>query len=151
MSVDKPEEMRSYICSVFIRKGGDGYHISLFENLEDEKKREIVSKMELGKMEIPVIGGILASNHWILLTTDRLIWRSGIAERSVKIDDIRDASVNFLEMKRRGQTKDKMNHLVLKTFSGDEHSIEIEAGPPLSGMWNVLKNLGMKNQRKSNE
>ncbi|WP_186002285.1 hypothetical protein [Mycobacterium sp. KBS0706] len=151
MNIDKSEEMRSHICRVFIRRGGNGQYISLFEDLDSEKKKEIISKVKLGKMEMPVVGGIFSNNHWILLTTDRLIWCSDMVEKSVKIDEMRNASVNLLELKKMGQTKNQMTRLILKTCSGDEHSIEIEAGPPFSGLWNVLKSLGLKNQRQSND
>jgi hypothetical protein len=32
------------------------------------------------------------------------------------------------------------------TMGDGEHSIELEPGAPLSGVWNILKNLGTRNR-----
>lgn len=39
-----------------------------------------------------------------------------------------------------------MTNLQVITLSGEEYGIELEPGRPLSGTWNVLKNLGARNR-----
>jgi hypothetical protein len=39
-----------------------------------------------------------------------------------------------------------MRQLQVVTMENGEHSIELEPGAPLSGVWNVLKNLGSRNR-----
>jgi hypothetical protein len=39
-----------------------------------------------------------------------------------------------------------MRTLRVITLTGEEYTIELEPGQPLSGTWNVLKNLGTRNR-----
>ena len=53
-------------------------------------------------------------------------------------------------MVRRGEKKSEVRELQIDTVGGDRHVIGIESGPPLLGVWNVLKNLGKRPGRDGN-
>lgn len=66
----------------------------------------------------------------------------------VAVNQIQDATVDFAELQRSGISKLELKELKVSTADGSEHLIELESGPPLSGAWNILRNLASRNRGK---
>jgi hypothetical protein len=96
--------------------------------------------------ELPVLGSIDDSGFWFILTTERLMWSIRDRRCELSIGDIRDAIVEFRKLQESKRALLTIKELQVMTFSGENYLLEMEAGKPLSGVWNVLKNIGTRNR-----
>lgn len=140
------EKLKSTLSAVFKRKGCDGRYTRLFENLDSPQKEALLKQVHLAETELPVIGSAEREDQWLLLTTARIIWRSGDKTESLNVKDIRDTVADLRKLVATGRRKDKMRELQVLTMNGEQRIIELEEGAPLMGVWNVLKNLGARNR-----
>jgi hypothetical protein len=131
--------------SIFRRKGGDGAYTRLFDSLEPGQRSALLSGLKLRKTELPVIGSLRGPESWLVLTTERLVWASHGKRHELAADKIRDAVADFKQL-QTSESKLDMRTLRVITLTGEEYTIELEPGQPLSGTWNVLKNLGTRNR-----
>ena len=141
--------LKTTLTSVFRRKGGNGQQMRLFDDLEPAQKQALLNMVPLGGEELPVIGSFENSAKWLLLTTERLTWNSGSKSESLSAQEIRDAVVDFAAMQQRGETKLQLRQLQVESLRGDQYTIQVEEGLPLSGTWNVLKSLGARNRGRA--
>ncbi len=142
------EKLKSTLSAIFKRKGRDGRYTRLFENLESVQKDALLNEVRLNEGELPVIGSTEAQDKWLLLTTARITWRLGGKTENLNVEDVRDAVADFRKLMATGRRKDQMRELQILTMNGEQHTIEVEEGAPLMGVWNALKNLGARNRRK---
>jgi hypothetical protein len=101
---------------------------------------------ELGDDELPVLGHAEAPDNWFLLTTERLLSRRGGEVCALAISDISDAIIDLAALQASGRTKLEWRELKLMTMGGNQHTIFVEPGAPLNGVWSVLKNVGARNR-----
>lgn len=87
-----------------------------------------------------------SEDKWMFITTVRLIWRSQIEIASLHMENIRDVAADFQKLMATDCLKDQMRELTVLTLSGERYIIDMEEGPPLVGVWNVLKNFGARNR-----
>src|SRR6266566_7983350 len=92
------EELKSTLSAIYKRKGCDGRYMRLFENLDSPQKEALLKQVHLAEMELPVIGSAQREDKWLLLTTDRIVWRSGDETESLNVKDIRDAVADFRKL-----------------------------------------------------
>ena len=149
MTLTAAESLKDTWASIFRRKGGDGAYTRLFDNLDPSQQSTLVAVFQLRKSEIPVIGSVQDSDNWLVLTTERLAWSIEGERQEVAVEAIRDATADLKQLQRGAQSKLGMRHLQVVTMSDDEYSIDLEPGEPLSGTWNVLKNLGARNRSRA--
>ncbi|MEW6643055.1 MAG: hypothetical protein AB1586_21300 [Pseudomonadota bacterium] len=131
--------------SIFKRKGGNGAYTRLFESMEPDQRNTLLSGLKPREKELPVIGSSGGPGSWLILTTERLVWTLHGQRHELAAENIRDAVADF-KQRRSGESKLEMRTLQVITLTGEEYVIELEPGPPLSGTWNVLKNLGARNR-----
>jgi len=141
MTLTSAESLKDTWVSIFRRKGADGSYTRLFDNLDPSRRSTLFALLKLGASELPVIGSIQDSGNWLVLTTERLVWSIGGERREVAAGAVRDATVDLKQL-QHSDSKLEMRQLQVVTMENGEHSIELEPGAPLSGVWNVLKNLG---------
>ncbi len=67
-------------------------------------------------------------------------------QRQLRVCDIADAAMDFHAIARSGEKKSDVTELQIHTTTGDRYAVGVEAGAPLLGVWNVLKNLGKRNR-----
>jgi hypothetical protein len=140
------ESLKNSLESVFTRKGANGVYTRLFESLESEQRFTLLSALKLREAELPIIGSLRGKNDWLVLTTERLIWAIAGVRQVLDANAIRDATADFKTLQASGNTKLEMESLQVTTLSGAKYTIFLEPGQPLSGVWNVLKNLGARNR-----
>jgi hypothetical protein len=145
------QSLKGILSATFKRKGGDGHYTRLFDNLDPFQKEILLRQANLSDTELPIIGSAEAEDKWLLLTTDRLMWRSGDEFTALDVADIDDAVADFQKLMTTGSHKEQMRELQILTMNGEQRIIEVEEGAPLIGVWHVLKNLGVRNRGSGHE
>jgi len=146
MTLTAAESLKDTWASIFRRKGGDGTYTRLFDNLDRSQRSTLLAEITLRESELPVIGSIQDSSNWLVLTTERLAWSIGGEHREIAAGAVLDATADLEQLQRGDLSKLGMRQLQLVTMGGGQYLIELEPGGPLSGTWNVLKNLGARNR-----
>jgi hypothetical protein len=142
------ESLKATLSAVFKRKGRNGLYTRLFEDLEPVQQDVLLKNVQLNEGELPVIGSVESQDKWLMITTKRIVWSQAGKTQALTVQDIRDAVADLHALKTNGRTKLQMRELQIQTMSHAQHTIEVEEGAPLSGVWNALKNLGARNRRK---
>ena len=145
MILTSAESLKKIWVSIYRRKGGDGTYTRLFDNLNLTQKSTLFAVLTLRESELPVIGSVKDSDNWLVLTTERLVWSIGGKRRELAANTVRDATADLKQLQHHA-SKLEMRKLDVVTIDGIEYSIELESGAPLSGVWNILKNLGVRNR-----
>jgi len=146
MTLTAAESLKDTWASIFRRKGGDGTYTRLFDNLDPSQRSTLLAEITFRESELPVIGSIQDSSNWLVLTTERLAWSIGGERREIAAGAVLDATADLKQLQRGDHSKLGMRQLQVVTMGDGEHLIELEPGGPLSGTWNVLKNLGARNR-----
>lgn len=146
MTLTVAESLKDTWTSIFRRKGGDGAYTRLFDNLDPSQRNILLAEFKPDESELPVIGSIQDAGNWLVLTTERLAWSIEGKRQEVAATLIRDATADLKQLQRSDHSKLGMKQLQLATMGGGEYSIELEPGAPLSGVWNILRNLGARNR-----
>ena len=144
------ENLKDTWTSIFRRKGKDGVYTRLFDNLDVSQRVILLTALKLNKSELPVIASVQNSNNWLILTTERLAWSIKGRREELETGTIRDATADLRKLQRSKDSKLEMQQLRLVTLECREYLIDLEPGEPLSGVWNVLKNLGARNRNSIN-
>lgn len=146
MTLTVAESLKDTWASIFRRKGGDGTYTRLFDNLDLSQRNMLLAEFKPNESELPVIGSIQDSSNWFILTTERLAWSIKGNRQEVAATVIRDATADLKQLQRSDHSKLGMSQLQIATLENGEYLIELEPGVPLSGVWNILKNLGARNR-----
>ena len=100
--MNEAEKLKSTLSSIFSRKGRDGHYTRLFENLESPQKDALLSKVQLNEGELPVIGSAESADKWLIITTERIVWRLGGKEQSLSARDVLDAVADLRKLVATG-------------------------------------------------
>jgi hypothetical protein len=134
------EKRRQTMAAIFSRRGHDGRHTRLFSSLERAQREWLASVAVLRDGELPVIGSLEGVDAWFVITTERVVWLSGGQIHEIATRDLRAITPG-------PGRKDEVRTLHIETVDRQRHTIAIEEGAPLSGVWNVLLNLCTRNRR----
>ena len=148
MTLMNAESLKDSWSAIFRRKGGNGATTRLFDSLDPIKKSEILTLVKLDRAELPVIGQLLDAQNWFLLTTKRLVWTIESEHHELDNSAIVDATID-LDVASLGRNKMAVRQLSIEVLDGGTQFLELEPGLPLSGVWNVLKNIGTRNRKSS--
>jgi hypothetical protein len=146
MTLTAAESLKDSWVSIFRRKGEDGAYTRLFDNLDPSQRSTLLAVFQLHESELPVVGSVHDSSNWLVLTTSRLAWSTKGECQEVAAAAIRDAKPDLKQIPG-SDSKLGLRQLQIITMGNGEYSIELEPGGPLSGTWNILKNLGARNRR----
>jgi hypothetical protein len=134
-------------AAIFRRKGNDGTYTKLFDRWGSAEQRLLLAHVTLRDGEVPVIGSFIDPNNWLLLTTRRLVWSTTGKAHTLENAAISEVKVDLQSLRDQRRRLTENQYLQLTTIDGERHSIELEAGAPLSGIWNVLLNICRRNNR----
>lgn len=149
LTIDETIKLKRRLVSVFKRKGRDGLHTRLFENLDSWQRDFLSASASLEEGELPVIGGVESPENWFLITTQKVVWKQKGQMRSIPVAQISQGSMDFNSLLLTGRTKLETQELQIETLDDERYSIEIEQGSPLIGVWNALKYLGFRNRKNA--
>jgi hypothetical protein len=124
----------------FHKSGSDGRHTKPFDALDDSQRAVLREAAILRPDEQPVLACVLRDDSWTLLTTERLAWQQGNIRQDVALSEIADATVSRAAI-HTSRNKVNVSELTVVTKQGIRYRLELEAGEPLSGFWNVLKTI----------
>src|SRR2546427_5656748 len=88
ITMNEAEKLKSTLSSIFSRKGRDDQYTRLFENLESPQKHALLSKVQLNEGELPAIGSAERADKWLVITTERIVWRLEGKEQSLSARDV---------------------------------------------------------------
>lgn len=145
--MSESEDLKAVLCAVFKRRGSNGRHTRLFDDLDLAQQEVLLQQVDL-RDELPVIGSVEPHGPWLLLTTKKVVWSRGDAATTLPIDEIVDAIADLHALQESRVPKSRMRELQITTAEGT-YTIEAEPGPPLSGVWNVLKSIGVSNRHRA--
>lgn len=129
----------------FRRNGSDGKYVRIFSALPPSEKHILIATVPLDDAEAIVIGGVKGGEPWIVLTTKKVIGRGSHGAVSLPlaaIRSVREDPTEFLSPSGKAEA----TKLVVEDFSGVSHLLEVEAGGPYFGIWNVLLRIGRSNK-----
>lgn len=145
------EKLKGTLSAIFERKGRDGRYTRLFENLEPSQQEALLKEVSLNAGELPVIGSVESQGTWLVVTTERIVWRLRSQTRTVFVHDVWHVRADLPRMVATGVRKDQLRELEIETVGHEHCTIEVEEGAPLMGVWNALMNLGASNRRTEKE
>ncbi len=145
------EKLKGTLSAIFERKGRDGRYTRLFENLEPSQQEALLKEVSLNAGELPVIGSVESQGTWLVVTTERIVWRLRSQTRTVFVHDVWHVRADLPRMVATGVRKDQLRELEIETVGHEHCTIEVEEGAPLMGVWNALMNLGARNRRTEKE
>ena len=93
--------------------------------------------------EVPALAHIGSAGGWMLVTNERVVWGTGTAMEDLGFSDLADATVEPRDLPA-ARSKSRLVALTLRAVSGDSHKLELEPGPPFSGIWNALKMMARR-------
>lgn len=125
-------------CERLYRRSGETTARSgVFADLHDDLRSLMESQVQLtGEGEVPIVASVVDDGHWLLATTDRVIFRTGGEVMSSPLSRIQ--AVHSLALERGDVGGEDMLVLVA---DGQKHEVKIEGGYPLGGVWNVIRRL----------
>ena len=142
------DKLKSTWSSIFRRKGANGRYTRLFQDLDASQRALMMNQVQLNADELPVIGSAESSETWLVLTTQRIVWRLKGQNHTLSIHDVWHVKADLPKMVATGTRKNQLRELQIETLNHDFYPIEVEEGAPLFGVWNALLNLGARNRRK---
>lgn len=134
---------KSVLLSIFNRKGGPGLHTMPFECLDFGQADRILALCALEPGEEPVVIALLGEDVWTLITTLRVVHRA-----EGRLEAARHSDIVAVESTQFGTVaKEHMRLLRIRTLRGaSDCVVEVEAGAPFSGMWNLLAFVARSNR-----
>jgi hypothetical protein len=146
--VTEAEKLKSTLTAIFKRKGQNGHYTRLFENLDPPQRESLLKEVSLHAGELPVVGSAESPDIWLIVTTDRIVWRLKGKTQTLSVNDVWHVKADFPKMLVAGVRKHQLRELQIETVAHEQRTIEVEEGAPLMGVWNVLMNLGARNRKK---
>lgn len=120
----------------FKKSGGLGEFTKPLEEFPPEIRRLIGQKLAEIKAEAPVIAYWRAQDEWLFVCADCLVFPIPKGPKTIKYLDIQ-VSTPHPDKETFFYEKDRAN-LSIKTMSGAEFIIPIEAGRSTFGLWHTI-------------
>jgi hypothetical protein len=122
----------------FAKSGGNGLFTRPFSDAQPNVVAEIHNQVAMMAGESPILLSYREESQWVLLTSERFLWRKHDSKKELAHRQIADATISPAILKKAGSEL-SIEDLDILTVAGEKHSVTIEAGPPLFGFWNALK------------
>ncbi|AGC49072.1 hypothetical protein MYSTI_07800 [Myxococcus stipitatus DSM 14675] len=134
------------LMRIFQRTGGEDLWTHPVGSFPETVRAVLLEQVKLMPTELPVLACFENEDQWTLVTTARVVVKTGPDARSLHWGDIEDATVDSgyvsaaLACDPRGKLA--LNRLTLVCRDGERVALFLEPGPPFFGFWNVLKSIG---------
>ena len=140
MSEAKDKSIRvSRVLKMFDKCGGSGEYTKPFLEFTDFVQSELSSQVKIEENEIPILASFRHSDSWVVLTSDRLVWREGQTQNVLAWGEIRNATIPESALASVKSTANLSNALLVVSTNSGTVEILMEGGKPFLGFWNVLK------------
>lgn len=137
---------KNKIKRIFLRNGGDGKQVKLFDSFSDSEKT-MLQGFQLSVGETPLLGGILEDGPLMLLTTDNLFTDTNGVVDFVSLEEIKQIEFDLHSLSV--ETKPQIDCVPAVTIRGKRFLIRVEKGSPFFGLLNVLLFIERNNKSQS--
>lgn len=138
MSYTDPAWRAEKIGWRFRRSGEDGESTRVFGAFPAEVQARLTDLADVGATEVPAVATFRNDTEWMLVTSDRVIWPEDGGVASMSLTEVKDATVIPRDLLAAGG-KGKVEKVTVVTGDNQQVPIRVEAGRPLSGVWNAMK------------
>jgi hypothetical protein len=146
--MSETESLKTVLSSIFRRRGAETEKTKLFDNLPQQVQAGLKVDASFIADEAGVLASVLSADHWVLITTHRVVFKRMGRLSVIDCSQLKDATVALgLDAASGIRRKSDLTSLKLILKSGEEQVVEVESGPPHIGIWNVLKHFGARNAR----
>lgn len=122
----------------FRRSGEDGEATRVFDAFPPDVQTRLIDLADLREGEMPAVATYRSDTEWMLVTSDRVIWPDDGVLGSMSLTEVEDATVLTRDLLAAG-SKGKVEKVTVVTVDGRQVPVRVEAGRPLSGVWNAMK------------
>src|SRR5687768_11109892 len=130
------QQLKTGCEHLYRRAGGSTERSGIYCELREADRATIEGSVSFFGEELPIVGSIVDQKHWLVATTDRVVFRSGHDVLSVPFGRLR--AVHSLSLEDGNAKRD--DTIVLLT-DGERYEVRVEPGYPMGGIWNVLRRL----------
>jgi hypothetical protein len=121
---------------LYRRTGGTTARSGIYADLREGLRALIASGVGLTQDELPIVASVVDDGHWLIATTDRVAFRTGGEVTSVPLNHVQ--AVHSLALEDGNVEREDV---IVLLANGQRHEVQVEAGYPMGGMWNVLRRL----------
>lgn len=136
------------LIALFKRKGATSQNTGVFSEISNERILYINSKIRLHTDESAAICGVIEFKTWFLITNTRIIICLNDLINEIKLSDIESAVVNLENVRTSGSSLSKWQQIILRLFSGEMFTLDVEEGLPMGGVWSVLAYVAERNRHQ---
>jgi hypothetical protein len=121
----------------FLEKGGLGIFTKPFERQAPLIRTRLTPLLGLRERESAAIAYFIHEFCWVVLTTERLLWKEGVECGDLGLGQIEGVRLDMYEFLKKGRTNMDTLYVVRK---GDQtHRFRLESGLPFWGFYNALR------------
>ncbi|MFB1483658.1 hypothetical protein [Corallococcus sp. RDP092CA] len=128
------------LLRVFSQTGGEGTWTRPFDNLPVETRAYLLERAALTAEELPVLAFFQDPEHWVLISTERILLAQAHGFRSIPWSDLENATTDAAHLQAAGG-KMSMSRLKLQLRDAADIEVDVEPGRAFFGLWNVLKTI----------
>lgn len=121
----------------FLEKGGPGIFTKPFDRQARLIRTRLTPLLSLKECESAAIAYFIHEHCWVVLTTQRLVWKEGVEGGDLGLDQIRSVQLDMYDFLRKGRTN--MDTLYVVRKSEQTHRFRLESGPPFWGFYSALR------------
>jgi hypothetical protein len=125
----------------FLERGGPGIFTKPFDRQAPVIQSRLIPLMGLRPCERAAIAYFIHEYCWIVLTTERLLWKEGVGCGDLGLDQIKTVQLDMYDFLKKGRMNMDTLHVVRKgDREGDRtHRFRLESGPPFWGFYGALQ------------
>jgi hypothetical protein len=102
--MNESESLKAVLTSIFMRRGRETSRTKLFENFPPSTQSSLLTSSTAGLQELPVLASVLNTEHWVLITTHKILdYRHG-NRTSIACSLLQDATIALGVDAARGAT-----------------------------------------------
>lgn len=133
------------LLQIFERTGDRGAYTRPFAELPAAVQIQLMEQVMVHSDELLVIACFRDPTEWVLLTTERVVIRQAAEVVTLPWSELKDATADIAHANRMlamgPAGKLALSRLTLVRHTGEALEVELEAGRPFFGFWNVLKSI----------
>jgi hypothetical protein len=137
MSMTPQQSLKLVLTNIFRKRGGSGIRTKLFVEFSPAEQQGLLSEFAAIEGEEPVLACIQTGDDWTVITTDRVVSKSGPNMVQFELQAL--VSVRPAEF----DTREKRDWKALRcdTLGHAAYTLRFESGASFFAVWNVLKHV----------
>ena len=133
------EALKNVLNAIYRRRGSETDSTKLFENWPAPVQERLLESIKLQTDELPVLAYVPGGDHWLLITTQRIVEYQAGKAREIECSQLKDLELALLADACAGARNGMdIKRIRLILTGGQQELIEIEPGPVHLGIWNLL-------------